>query len=292
MIWIETNLGPDDVMAIYILPRAKYYVVGEGKTKIKYQRMVKYCQLMNYHDAIIISGFESDNCFHFDGQEFTALDNLECKQESYLENFIQFSLTESPTMFCLKPMYELMEEYMNNSRKIASVVSNITLYIANVFSLKCIYYKYENNLITLLSHFKKVCIYESYYAFGLDGMINKINEPKLYQIIKYSDNEYFDTFLKLTTLWNQYLNNLVENRKREPREEKIISNGVEFNFVLGSIGLAANYYYHKPIPITNLTFDKLLLFDKSDESTNIYLYMNISKNEIVEHVIELIETKN
>lgn len=290
MSWIETDLKPDDVLAIYILPPARYYVVGEGDINNKYQRMNKYCQLMSNNEAIVIQGIGSENCFHFEGKEFTSLDDPECvHQESYLENLIQFSLMENPIMFCLKPMHELMIEYIKNTQKIASLVSNVTLYISNVFNLRCVHYKHEEELILLLGYFKKVCIYENYYTIGLDSMINKINEPKLYQIIKYSDNEYFDTFLRLTKYWNQYLNNLVEKNKL--LKEKIIS-GIDFNFTLGSIGLAAIYRYHEPIPITNLSFDKLLLFDKSSKPTIIHLYMDISKKEIVEHVIELIEAKS
>lgn len=185
-VWVETDLEPDDVLAIRLKPlcHANWYVVGEGNANTKYNRMKKYCQLLNNTSAIIIYGMNSSKPFPNDGKEFDVLPNDIPSNINYLDNFIALSKCKNPIMFSLKPMKELLHEFAKNKDLIKSLVKNIELYLYGSFNIRSILTEHKGNVIELLQNFKKVCIYESFYATGEQNSINKLNFPILYDFFQ------------------------------------------------------------------------------------------------------------
>lgn len=100
-MWLETDLEPDDVLAIYTLPKntIRYVVVGEGNSSIKLARMQRYVQLLNQTDTscfdtnvMLIQGLDSDKPYHNDGKEFSELSIQQSSTDTnrYLREFINF----------------------------------------------------------------------------------------------------------------------------------------------------------------------------------------------------------
>ncbi|QKF93517.1 hypothetical protein QKU48_gp0059 [Fadolivirus algeromassiliense] len=292
MLWIETDLEPDDVLSLAIFPNANYYVVGEGDANIKYNRMIQYCKQLENNNTIIIQGFGSKKPFHDDGKEFDFIDKKEC-HEKYLDNFKIFAESPDPIMVCIKPLRELVDEYTINPELIKKLVSNIELYVYGGFNFRCLLRNYEKKLLELFDAFKKVCIYESFYVSGENNSVKKFNFPKLYHhLIQYSEsskyNLFYRTLLKLTYNWNIHLKNemieLLKNEKnidKYKRSEKVIHDiegNEEFQYVLADFGLAAVYRDIEPQPIKNLRFENWYTkFDETDDDkTNLYVYKDIN----------------
>jgi ankyrin repeat protein len=298
-IWIETDLEPDDIMALYILPKAKYYVVGEGDANIKYNRMLKYCAILKNRDAVIIEGMKSDKKFIYDGHEFNNLSQFK-STECYLKRFQEFSSGQNPIMFSLKPMRELVNEYIKSPNTIKQMISNVTLYVYGSFNFRCITWKYKDELLNLLRGFKKVCIYESFFVSGNENSINKVNASELYTFMKNNKNDYFDALFRLTENWNKYISEDAikclsdKNLDKDAcnREQKILDNirgNEDFQYVLADFGLAAIYRHIDPIPVKNLQFNSYTSFDLSDENTNIYVYQKIPREVIIGHFLDCLK---
>lgn len=299
-LWVETDLEPDDVLALRLKPLcyANYYVVGEGENpNIKYNRMKRYTQLLNNSTAVIIQGFGSMKAFPNDGDEFDNLGNSGCDQY-YLENFLKFSSSSNPVMFSLKPMRELLNEYNKNKGMIINAVKNIELYLYGSFNFRCVLKEHKNNLIELLNNFKKVCIYESFYATGEQNSINKNNYPLLYNyFIEHSNDPYIETLIKLTTIWNCHLRDEFKTHlknetriERIKRSQKVIDNIIgheDFQYVLADFGLVAVYDTIEPVPIKNLRFDDdgYTKFDDSLEESNMYVYRDVDFNTIEQLIL-------
>lgn len=298
-MWIETDLEPDDVLALYILPKAEYYVVGEGNANIKYNRMIQYSKLLETLNATIIQGMNSDKDFVLDGKEFDDLTNDICYTD-YMTEFKRFCKLDNPIMVSLKPMRELLDEYNKDPTGIKNLVSNITLYVYGSFNFRCILGQYKTQLLDLLSAFKKVCLYESYYVSGSNNSINKTNTPELYELISKTNNAYFKLLLKLTHNWNisiiedcrSTLNSENCSSDTAERENKIINSilgNEDFQFVIADFGLAAIYDKIEPIPITNLNFDNwYTAFKETTEPTSLYAFRNVPMSTIVDNLIEKI----
>ena len=342
-MWIETDLEPDDVLALYILPLAKYYVVGEGNANVKYNRMLRYCKILsdlesmpnardeqkiefggrskiyNFEASIkklptipevneesqdennttfpvIIQGIGSDKEFSLDGKEFDNLQN-ETGNENYLARFVEFATSPNPVMFSFKPMRELLNEYAKNPEYIKQLVSNITLYVYGSFNFRCLASLDKTTLLDLLSQFKKICIYESYFVSGNNNSMNKSNAPALYKYLSENKNEYVNALTKLTYNWNKsILDDMIESLKDQTldeytrsRHQKVvdsITGNEEFQYVIADFGLAAVYQDVEAVPITNLKFENYTTFDVTDQPTNMYVYKDIPTEKIEELVIK------
>ncbi len=276
-MWIETDLEPDDLLALAILPKAKYYVVSEGNANIKYNRMKRYCQLLKNEDAIVIEGFSTEREYSLDGKEFSDLPTEQC-DNNYLNHFIKFANSTNPIMFSLKPMGELMNEYVKNPLLIESLVGKIELYTYGGFNFRCILKYYEKPLLDLLKRFKKVVIYESFLAHGDNNSVNKFNCPNLYRyIINHCQEPFYDALLKATKNWNQHLCDKFKNGdQRQLDVLKKIEDHLDFQYVLADFGLAAVYDRLKPTPVKNLRFtNTFTTFDYSDTPTKLYVYKDV-----------------
>ena len=296
--WIETDLEPDDVLSLAIFPKAQYYVVSEGNSLTKYKRMLKYCELLDNKNAIVIKGHDSDKLFPHDGLEFDNLDeNINLHINNYLDNLIKFSNNDNPIMISIKPMRELLEEYIKDPDLIKKVVGNIKLYVYGGFNFRVLLDKYEKQLLELLKMFKEVKIYESFYVSGEKNSINKLNCPDLYNfIIQNKEKPFYKILLKLTYNWNSYLIDDIQqwivtmdkNSDTYKRNIKIVNSikdNVNFQFVLADFGLASVFRDVEPIKIKNLRFEnKYTKFDETNETTNMYVYKDIP-HDVIEKLI-------
>ena len=289
-MWIETDLEPDDVLALYVLPNAKYYVVGEGNANIKYNRMVRYCQLLGNNNAIVIEGISSDKIFELDGKEFNNLETNTCT-ETYINHFINFATGHNPIMFSLKPMKELVGEYIKDPILIKYLVSKVTLYVYGGFNFRCIASDNKKELLELIKSFKKVCIYESFFVSGEMNSMNKHNAPNLYNYLNEQQNDFTSILSKLTYNWNRsILGAMVESfnssdldPNEQKRHQKVVDNimgNEKFQYVIADFALAAVYRDVDPVPITNLKLDGYTTFDSSDITTNLYSYRDIPVKKI------------
>ncbi|CAH6421448.1 Hypothetical protein KVN_LOCUS270 [uncultured virus] len=301
-MWIETDLEPDDVLALFILPKAKYFVVGEGDANIKFNRMIQYSKLLNNNSSIIIQGINSFNQFPLDGNEFDSLSHLSCEQ-NYLDNFTKFATSEDPIMFSLKPMRELVNEYIKDKELIKKLVSNITLYAYGGYNFRCLFKDFKEELLELIHQFKKVYIYESFYVSGNKNSVNKYNAENLYKFFNETNNEYFKILSKLIYNWNMDLKNKIissinnlnideDSKKRQQKILENINNNEKFQFVLADFGLAAVYRNIDAVPIKNLQFTNYTIFEPSTRDTNIYAYQNISFDIILNLLQNYIENIN
>ena len=293
-VWIETDLEPDDCLALYINPlasRQQYYVVGEGNSNIKYNRMKRYAQLLGLKDPIIIEGAGSKEDFPLDGTEFETLGKETCHQ-NYLYHFIKFANTENPIMFSLKPMKELLGEYSRNKKIMTILLSKIELYVYGGFNFRCVL-KQEELLLELLGSFKKVVIYESYHVSGGAISVNRENFPSL-EILLQGD-EYVDTLRRFIPIWNRHLVNRLkarlegdareDQRKRNLEVIASIEGYEDFQMVLADFALMAIYGKVQPIPVKNFRFEgSYTKFDLADES-NMYVYRNVSF-DLIKSLIE------
>ena len=203
-MWIETDLEPDELIALYIFSKAgftfDYVVVGEGNSKIKTARIRKYCELLNIK-PVVIEGLPSSKSFENDGKEFN---NLEMKDADHFVNNYEAQLREyidstaNPVIVSLKPMRELISCYKELS------LANAKLFVYGSFNFRCL--KSEtfdlNTLTDMFQKFKKVNIFETYYALGEKNACNNDTTPKLIDKFMSNNNIYLNYTKKLMELWD------------------------------------------------------------------------------------------
>jgi hypothetical protein len=293
-IWVETDLEPDDVLALMLPPlsSAQYYVVGEGDPKIKYNRMKRYCQLLKNEKAVVIEGLGSENEFPKDGTEFDNLAHDQC-DEDYFQHFSTFASSESPIMFSLKPMRELVKEFSSNEERVKELVQRVDLYIYGGFNFRLV----SEKILALLAHFKRVFVYESFYAIGEENSMTKANFPRLYAYFQNS-SEYLQTLKRLTSIWNCHLQDkCLENVKKakdaekKRRHQKIIdhiSGNEDFQFVIADFALVAVHDRIAADPVENLHFDSngYSKFDLASSSSRIHFYRDIPLQQIEDLILE------
>lgn len=300
MFWLETDLEPDDILALYSLRHTNisHIVVGEGDAHIKFLRIKKYMELLPSLNPILIEGVGSDAKFEFDGKEFNSLDST-CENihtDSYENNFKKFSQSQNPIMISLKPLRELMM-YRDS---LSPYLKNVTLYVYGGFNFRCIYSESNSqlDLINLLSMFKKVVIYESFYVSGTNNSIDKYTSPKIYSLLQDQNNEFFKTLMKLIKNWNIHILNKKKNalitatdEHEIKRIQKIINNvndKIDFQLVLADFGLTAIFDKIEPEKVATMKFENgftKLDFGEST-SSNIYAYRNIPFETIEKMIID------
>lgn len=82
-------------------------------------------------------------------------------------------------MIGLKPMRELVLLYKQHPDQMSQLLSKVTWYVYGGFNFRCI--NDTTALLSMLTRFKKVYIYESFHATGQQNSVNKTNCPELYQ---------------------------------------------------------------------------------------------------------------
>jgi hypothetical protein len=325
-IWLESDLEPDDILAIFILIMRgyipKYIVVGESDSRIKKARMVEYINILKSDKLLpfeleckIIKGNSSDKFFENDGNEF---DNLKldvvddiCDYSKNLRNYV--NEVENPTIVCLKPCRELLE----NSCKISDILNKISIYFYGSFNFRALKSK-SAELIELMSKFKLCYVYESHYASGRNNSLNITTMPKTTELLINSKYRYINILKNLVYLWNNHITNSslsklrnilskyninsdltvetildvdIENILRDSkmnsddidsfnRSYKICKSKIEnnnFELVLADIGLAVMLEIDKYAVSGKISLDGYTQFVE-DSNSNIYIYRNVDIN--------------
>ena len=255
-MWLETDLEPDDVLAIYTLPKrsVKWVVVGEGNASIKAARLNRYHQLLEqsghccFQSALrIIKGEDSDKQFPGDGQEFDDLDvESEARRATYsyrykydMELWHFIDQNDDPVMISLKPMRELVEWYKSAPDVAGDLLSKVTWYVYGGFNFRCIDDK--EALLQMMGRFKRVYIYESYHATAEQNSVNRINSPQLYTLLTESNNGFIDALSRITRLWNGHIVQELKNSNSE-RAKKVVASvtgNEQFQYVLADFALTS-----------------------------------------------------
>ncbi|CAK7994955.1 Hypothetical protein POVR1_LOCUS473 [uncultured virus] len=285
-VWVETDLEPDDVLALYMLPRIDYCVVGEGDVSIKFDRINAYLRLLNQSSCKTIMGDSSIELTPFikDVKEFETLDHCDSVTD-YFQSFEEFARSETPVFFSLKPMRELLRHYKDQPEKVKALCSNVILYAYGGFNFRCVLKNDKVSLLKLLGCFKETHIYESFYVSGESNTVNKNTFPKLYDHI--TSNPKYATLLKLVKNWNQHIMSQCLNDNR-PRSKKIVESIKEhehFQFVLADFGLIAVHDQVVGQPIMNLRFvNNYTTFDITKDGSSCYVYHQMD-NQLIENLI-------
>lgn len=263
--WHETDLEPDDVLAIMMLPSAKYVVVGEGDVNIKFERASRYYSLLGYWPEFL-RGHMSNKPYHCDGEEFDGLlrsvPDLSFSPAlingRYADKFHEFARAKEPVMVSLKPMRELFGWYLRNSAEVLGLIKKVTLYayggfnFRNLLTMDLISGKYglQDELVTFLRGFKNAVIYESFHVTGARNSMNRVSAPLIYKMLdQHRKYRYVQALFRLIGLWNRHIVKEIQEEMRtdtDPesckRSRKIlesIQGNEDFQFVVADFGLAA-----------------------------------------------------
>lgn len=188
-----TDLEPDDLIALYILPdkfkKGSIFIVGEGNSVIKFKRMEYYVKLFGFTDTIIIQGLSSKNIFPYDGKEIgindKSLQFISDNSRNY-ENILK-NIKDNSNFYIMKPPRELMIMFMENPK----IFSNCNAFISGSFNLRSLIggsidrKSNEMNLINMINSFKSCKIYENHHAIGSK---NNISYDEIQLIDLKSDN--------------------------------------------------------------------------------------------------------
>ncbi len=316
--WVETDEEPDDIMALAVIDQPDYFVVGEGDSSIKFNRINEYAKLLGNKKPVLIKGESSDKPFHADGKEFDKLGHYE-PTEDYFQNLKKFATGYKPVMFSIKPMRELLALFKKDQKTITDLVKNIELFCYGSFNFITlftdkkwnVYDDDKQHLVTLLNSFKKVNIYETFFATGADNSINKEKFPKLYNLFQEKKDEpFYQALIRLVTNWNQHIRDECQkdiddakSKGKEPSPVDIniinnISGNEDFQFVLADFALAAVHKDIEPVKVKNLRFEFnpyakriVTAFDDctDDEVSNVYVYKSLDKEQIEDLLVKYLK---
>lgn len=216
-LWIETDLEPDDVLAIDILRKKGYFlhtiVCGEGNVDRKIHRC------MNYYGKQIYD----ENC---DGDNLVTCGRWYCKDEKscrfvkgfgsckdfpewHNDNTVNLYSTEyydelknyvkdNDTMVILKPPRELYELFCKNESDFSELLKNVNCYMYGSFNIRCINPD-KKKMVEMFKSFKTFHLYESYAASGSDNNVN----PSNYETFDNLQN--VSNFFEVMHKWNDYI---------------------------------------------------------------------------------------
>lgn len=258
--WHETDLEPDDVLAIMMLPAPKYVVVGEGNVGVKWERAHRYYSLLG-GAPLILYGKSSNRPFQGDGEEFettlpvhphdSGAEKVDI--EAYRKAYREFVGASNPVMVSLKPMRELFEWYREDQAEVTGLIGKVALYAYGGFNFRCLLSRTEDlseKVCEFLNAFKRTVIYETYRATGVQNSMNRQNGEVIYKLLDESrELEYVRALLKLVKLWNQHLvksfedelesRSDPESKARNQKALNSIRGNEEFQFVVADFALAA-----------------------------------------------------
>lgn len=222
LIWLETDLEPDDVLATWILIRRGFLpstiVVGEGRCATKAERMERYVGMLreeklvpNDHKISIIQGQSSDKLFADDGKEFTPVagggagDGSEDPRQYVKELTAYLASTDRPLLVALKPPRELAL-----CLTLAKTdVSKCDLWLYGSFNLRCLLnsQKDADTKFGWIHKFQSTMLYESFHATGERNSIHDKVMPNLFARLRSlaKTSVYMATLFKLIGLWNRHI---------------------------------------------------------------------------------------
>jgi hypothetical protein len=173
------------------------------------------------------------------------------------------------------------------------------LYCYGGFNFRCVFDN-KKELLEVLSSFKKVTIYESFFVSGSENSVNALTMPKLHQVLRERDDEVCKALFRLIKNWNDDIFERFSESVSDPnidpdtrqRHQKVLDNVKdhrEFQMVLADFGLAAIFDRVEPCPIKNLRFEEYTKFDwceNKEEETRFYAYKGIPMAQIEKIIIE------
>ena len=219
-IWVETDLEPDDYLAINILKRKGYLlhtiVVGEGDVNKKLNRAFYY-----YGDTCnLIKGVASDKLFPEDqfmcpevvrdldsdvGLEFVGKNwqSVELKQygKDYYSSLKRYCSKYGYIIVILKPPRELFGLFLENPDEIKELLKEITCYMYGSFNLRSLNAE-PAKLQEFLQSFGELYIYESYHASGSENTLNPENYSNFDEMVKCLDPD--GKFTELMKAWDAF----------------------------------------------------------------------------------------
>lgn len=209
-ILITTDLEPDDLIALLILVKnipkdiKIGFVVGEGHSRIKYQRIARYCELMNFKNYKVFESIGSTKDFVYDGLDIFNSEFVENIRENNkslseinlngLKTLKEFINSGETAIIMLKPPRELMEIWSNDN----SFFNKTKMIGYMSFNLRSLWNSKQwsqQQVVDFLNSFESVIYYETFLATGEKNSMSKSTKfpfDKLPGYIK-----------KLISLWNK-----------------------------------------------------------------------------------------
>lgn len=238
-LYIETDLEPDDLLAIYILLKRGFsihhIVVGEGDAFVKYERMLMYWAML--HDEFptlitkephVLRGGSSSKPFSQDGADISEDSSIVAalqqrvvdakindasdtttELEIYKKHLVSYLEQETiPVLIMLKPMRELLATWKN----IPELLRSKTILVDyGSFNYRCLFGKNDNSnandILEMLLTFKQHTLYESFLATGSINSIHHDNASLLYKALHNcaSSSPFVRCLLRLIHNWNTHL---------------------------------------------------------------------------------------
>lgn len=267
-LWIESDLEPDDVLAIDILRKKGYkmhtIVCGEGNGKIN--------RCLAYYDKVatnVVKGQDSDKDFPEPKKYSTYVSTL--KYETNYKEQLQKYLETNTKLVIMKPPRELFEMFLSDKQSTKKLLQNVTCYMYGSFNIRSLKANKED-VLDFLNSFNNLYYYESYRASGSGNSVSKEsydNFAKLgtcdnfFEIMDARDTyilkdcidtcnavtgrsdevlKTLDEYLKSNEITEDFFNNLTDNVKARYHRnykcyESVVKNKGQ-QFVLADVGLA------------------------------------------------------
>jgi hypothetical protein len=203
---ISTDLETDDICAIDILYKNNYFkniekilfVVGEGNSDIKYNRMKYY--ISNFYNTIknkvkIIKGYSSKIKNKYDGYGEINKNDHNCGvDDENIENVIYaFIKKNSPDIISIKPPKEIFEIFNQHNKNIHKIFNKCNFFGYMGFNLRVCFRTYnKKTIIDCLSSFRN-CFW-IHTHFSLNSKCNVITphdinfkklDPHILNVMKY-----------------------------------------------------------------------------------------------------------
>ena len=197
-LWVETDLEPDDYLAINILRRKGYLlhtvVIGEGDANKKFNRAFYYYG----NTCNLVKGTSSDKLFPEDPFMCpeAGVDGMD--YYSALKKYIESGFDE---IVILKPPRELYSLFLEKPDETKGWLSNITCYMYGSFNLRSLHAE-PAKLQEFLRSFGKLYIYESYHASGSENTLNPDNYSNFGVMLKTLDPD--GKFSELMRAWDAF----------------------------------------------------------------------------------------
>jgi hypothetical protein len=314
-LWVETDLEPDDLIALDILDKTNKYkydtiVCGEGNVSEKMFRANHYFK-NKYRN--LVHGLGSDKDFP-EPEEYKTDEVLKFYTEDnyfkLLKEYIEINKNNSK-MLLLKPPRELFSLYLENRDELKSLLQTVECYMYGSFNLRSLKATKEQ-LEDFLKIFGKLYLYESYYASGSSNNVNKENYDNFNNILKNQDVEkllnYWDEYMikdcidtcnSITKSTNQDItplenyeikvsDQLKEKYHRNYKAYEQISKNKGKQFVLADVGLALaltdtknNLWQPVEITFDDKLYTKINAVSKENCETT-YIVKNVGFNKLIE----------
>jgi len=231
-LWIESDLEPDDVLAIDILKKRGYkmhtIVCGEGKDKIN--------RCMAYYDksSNVVKGYDSDKDFPEPAKykDYVSSSTYSTNYKEQLKSYLE----SNTKLVIMKPPRELFEMYMNDKESTKALLKTVTCYIYGSFNIRSLKAD-KSDVLDFLNSFAHLYYYESYRASGSNNSVSNDNYDK------FSKLNSCDNFFDIMDAWDTYILkdcidtcNLITGRNDEvlkSLDEYVAANELTQKFVDG-----------------------------------------------------------